>query len=228
MFKDSMRGLDKLFEKDIPEGSVILIAGIPGTLKSGFVHQVLSNHLTKTKKFGVYATLEEGKESHLRNMKALGIKKIDSLQIFDYSDIRKEWKAEEESLDMVRITNDIINFYKEKKGDEFSCFALDSLNALYSLVQSTNFRRDSYHFFNTLRESNLTSFITLELVRELGEYEPEYFLADGVIEVGIIETREDVTRYIQIKKMRAVKHSMKKHQLTVDDEGLAILGPVYE
>lgn len=228
MLKDTVKGLDKIFAKDIPEGFVILVTGIPGTLKSGFVHQVLSNHLARSKKFGVYATLEEPKESHLRNMKSLGIKKPDNLQIFDYSDIRKEWKAEEEALNMVKITEDLIKFYKEAKGEEFTYFALDSLNALYSLVKSTNLRRDSYHFFTALRDSGLTSFITLELTEELGEYAPEYFLVDGVIEVGVIETQEDVTRYVQIKKMRAVKHSMKKHQLTVEEDGLAVLGPVYE
>ncbi|MEW6069630.1 MAG: ATPase domain-containing protein [Candidatus Thermoplasmatota archaeon] len=228
MLRDTVTGLDRLFEKDIPEGFVILVTGTPGTLKSGFVHQVLSNYLAKTKKFGVYATLEEPKDSHLRNMRSLGIKKLENLEIFDYSDIRKEWKAEEETLDMVRITEDIIGFYKEKKGDEFTIFALDSLNALYSLVRSTNLRRDSYHFFTTLRDSKLTSFVTLELPKEYGEYAPEYFLTDGVIEVGVIETREDVTRYLQIKKMRAVKHSMKKHQLVVEEDGLAVLGPVYE
>ncbi|MDI6855275.1 MAG: ATPase domain-containing protein [Candidatus Thermoplasmatota archaeon] len=228
MLRDAVKGLDRLFEKDIPEGFIILITGTPGTLKSGFVHQVLSNHLARAKKFGVYATLEEPKESHLRNMRSLGIKKVEGLEIFDYSDIRKEWKAEEETLDMVKITEDIIGFYKEKKGEDFTCFALDSLNALYSLVKSTNLRSDSYHFFTALRESGLTSFITLELPKEPGEYAPEYFLVDGVIEVGVIETREDVTRYVQIKKMRAVKHSMKKHQLVVEEDGLAVLGPVYE
>lgn len=87
-------------------------------------------------------------------------------------------------------------------------------------------RKDSYHFFTLLRNSGLTSFVTLE-TDGLG-FTPESFLADGVIEMGSTETHEDVIRYIQVKKMRAVKHSMKKYQIIVESDGLSVLEPVYE
>ena len=49
---------------------------------------MLSNYLTNQKdEFGVYVTLDETKESHLRNMESLGIKKPENLQIFDYKGI---------------------------------------------------------------------------------------------------------------------------------------------
>ena len=126
MLKDTVNGLDKVLEKDIPPGFVILIKGSPGTLKSGFMHNVLSNYLSKEKKeFGVYATIEETKESHLRNMRSLGIKMPDNMEMFDYSDIRTEWKKEEKEgkLDIVKITEDIRKFYKEEKKEKFTVFA---------------------------------------------------------------------------------------------------------
>jgi len=57
--------------------------------------------------------------------------------------------------------------------------------------------------------------------------QPERYLADSIIELGIVENQERVKRYIQIKKMRAVKHKMEKHQLIVGKDGLSVLGPVY-
>lgn len=227
MLKDTVNGLDKVFEKDIPSGFVILIKGSPGTLKSGFMHNALSNYLSKEKKeFGVYATIEENKESHLRNMRSLGIKMPDNLEMFDYSDIRSEWEKEEKEgkLDIVKITEDIIKFYKEEKKEKFTVFVLDSFSALCSLTEVN--RKDSYHFFTLLRNSGLTSFVALETNAQ--GFTPESFLADGVIEVGTVETHEDVIRYIQVLKMRAVKHSMKKYQLVVEPDGLSVLEPVYE
>jgi KaiC/GvpD/RAD55 family RecA-like ATPase len=56
---------------------------------------------------------------------------------------------------------------------------------------------------------------------------PEHFLADGTIELGVIEDKGGVKRYIQISKMRAVKHAMEKHQLMIDKNGINILGPIY-
>jgi len=226
MLKDGLSGLDKVFEKDVPQGFVILVTGSAGTLKSGFIHNVMANYLTKKKnEFGVYATIEETKGSHLRNMASLGIKMPENMEMFDYSDIRSEWKKEEKEgkLDMVKITEDIIKFYKDEQKEKFTVFAFDSFNALCSLAEVK--RKDSYHFFALLRDSGLTSFVALETDGQ--SFFPEFFLADGVIEVGTRETHEDVIRYIQIKKMRAVKHSMKKYQLAVEEDGLAVLGPVY-
>ena len=232
MLRDTVKGLSEVFKSDIPHGFIILVAGDVGTLKSGFVHDVLSNYLTKRKnEFGVYATLEETKESHLRNMASLGIRKPERLQIFDYQDIRKEWRKEEPELSMVGITEEIIKFYKDEQGDKFTVFAFDSLNALQSLTKIENVRRESYHFFTLLRDSGLTSFIVQETPTFVGEHRehvPESYMADGVIEVGVVETPEAVTRYLQVRKMRAVEHSMRKHQLVVTKEGLEVLGPIYE
>ena len=232
MLRDTVKGLGEVLKTDISRGYIVLVTGTVGTLKSGFVHQVLSNYLIENEsEFGVYATLEEPKESHLRNMNSLGIRKPERLQIFDYQDIRKEWRKEEPELNMVQITDDIIKFYKEEQGEKFTVFALDSLNALQSLAKVENLRRESYHFFAMLRDSGLTSLIIQETPAFLGErreHVPGSFLADGVIDLGTLETPEAVTRYLQIRKMRAAQHSMRKHQLMVTEDGLEVLGPVYE
>jgi len=230
MLRETVKGLNAVMKTDIPRGFVVLVAGGVGTLKSAFVHSALSNYLIENEKeFGVYATLEEPKESHLRNMGSLGIRKPERLQIFDYQDIRREWRKEEPELDMARITEDIIKFYKEEQGEKFTVFALDSLNALESLAKVENFRRESYHFFSQLRDSGLTSFIIQETAADQGRgHAPESYMADGVIDLGVVETTEAVTRYLQIRKMRACEHSMRKHQLVVTKDGLEVLGPVYE
>jgi KaiC/GvpD/RAD55 family RecA-like ATPase len=231
MLRDTVNGLNEVFKTDVPRGFIILVTGGVGTLKSGFVYNVLSNYLIdREEEFGVYATLEESKESHLRNMGSLGMKKPKRLQIFDYQDIRKEWREEEPELNMVGITEDIIKFYKEEQGEKFTVFALDSLNALQALAKVENLRRESYHFFALLRDSGLTSFIIQETATSNGKREsiPESYMADGVIEVGVVETPEAVTRYLQVRKMRATEHSMRKHQLVVTKDGLEVLGPVYE
>ncbi len=230
MLRDSVKGLSDVLKTDIPRGYVVLVTGGVGSLKSSFVYSALANYLHRQKdEYGVYVTLEESRDSHLRNMASLGIKKPEHLQIFDYQDIRKEWREEEPSLNMVNITEDVIKFYKEEMGDKFTVFALDSINALQTLTKAENLRRESYHFFNLLRDSGLTSFIIEETQSEEGrKHIPESYLSDGVIELGLIETPELVSRFLQIRKMRTAKHSMKKHQVIVVEDGIEVLGPVYE
>jgi KaiC/GvpD/RAD55 family RecA-like ATPase len=230
MFKNTVKGFNKLLQKDIPPGSIIIVSGTHGTLKSGFVHNLMSNYLQSNNECGVYATFEESKESHIRNMESLGIKKPDNLHIFDYGDlgknVEKAWR--ENKFDIEKLIGSVIRFYKLKFGKKFTVFALDSMNSLYALLEPTRFRKQSCTLLNTLRESGLTSFIIVETPAESEIYGPLYFLADGVFTFGKIERQEAVIRYLQIEKLRAAEHSMKKHQLVVEKDGIAVLGSAYE
>lgn len=86
--------------------------------------------------------------------------------------------------------------------------ALDSLNALCSLSNEANFRRSLYYFFSNLKDKGLTSFLIMETPPS-GTSVLAYVtqirasLADGVIELGLIEAARDVKRYIQIRRLEA-------------------------
>ena len=227
MLKNTINGLDKILFVEIPKGSVILVTGAEGTLKSGLVFSMMANHVAANDAHGLYVTLEQNKESHLRNMNSLGIKKEDGLHIFDYRDMRLEWKNSE--LDLIKITEEIIDSYKDKY-DNLTLFALDSLNALYSISEHDNMRNKIYNLFSNLRDEGLTSFLIMESPQSgiSGHFaQSQHFLADGTIELGMIEGKGGVKRYIQILKMRATKHAMEKHQIIIKDNGINILGPIY-
>jgi len=91
MFRDSLKGIDRLLDTEIPEGSIILVTGAEGTLKSGLAFSLLASEL-KDGGHGLYATLEQTKESHLSNMLSLGVKRHEGLHIFDYQDMH--WNGE--------------------------------------------------------------------------------------------------------------------------------------
>lgn len=228
MLKDGIRGIERIFEGEVPDGSVILVTGSEGTLKSGLVFSLISSYLSRAKEHGLYVSLEQTKESHLKNMRSLGLEKSKSLHIFDYEDMRLEWG--DEALDKAQTIDEILNFYKEKHGS-VKVFALDSLNALYSISKEVELRKNMYHMLSRLR-TETASFLIMETSSASGGllnqgHGPEHFLADGVIELGIVEAAEGVKRYIQVRKMRACRHRMEKHQLVVDESGLSVLGPIY-
>jgi len=230
MLKNSINGLDKILLDEIPKESVILVTGAEGTLKSGLVFSIMSNHLAANDEHGLYVTLEQNEESLIRNMRSQGVKKEDSLHIFDYRDMRREWT--DYDLDIIKTTQEVIGYYKDRH-DNLTLFALDSLNALYSISEQDNMRNKIYNFFSNLRDEGLTSFLIMESAPSTtsGQFtqfhETERYMADGTIELGMIEGKGGVKRYIQIRKMRAAKHAMEKHQLTVSDNGINVLGPIY-
>ncbi|WP_455392684.1 RAD55 family ATPase [[Eubacterium] cellulosolvens] len=228
MFLNTIPGFENIFKKDILPPKVILVSGVPGSLKSSFVYTMLTKYVQNTGEFGLYATLEESTESYLNNMESLGVEPSVNLQISDYTDFRGE---EEESIDYLQFTEKMIGYFKETRGEKFTCFGFDSLGALYSLMgDSTNMRKRMYHFFHMLRQNNLISFIVMERSKEgeshlLGN---EGFLSDGIIVLGLTRRQGKLIRYIQIEKMRATQHNMEYHAIDVGNGGISILGPIFE
>lgn len=234
MFRDVIEGLDNVVDSEIPQGSVILVAGSPGTLKSGLTYNILSNHLKNhPDEFGMYVTLEESTESHLKNMHSLGISVPENLLISDYTDIRERFESKGSPPNIVQMINGVLEYFKNEKGEKFTVFGLDSINALYSLIDTEDLRIKMFHFFKNLREKYLTSIIIQEIpeftVRPGFSSRPfnEAFMVDGLIRTGEVESQQDVMLYMQIKKLRSTKHSRKKHLMEIGESGISILGPIF-
>jgi len=230
MFKNSITGLDKIFRTDIEPPKVVLVTGPPGSMKTSFCYSLMSTFLEKSNEQGLYITLEESGDSHLRNMRSLGMKVSDNLEISDFTDLREldEIIEVENPTDYVQFIEQMLTYYKKKNGERFTVFTLDSLGALYSLMEdSEGMRKKMFYFFKTLRDLNLMSFVVME--RSPGQPSDllgnEGFLVDGIIEMGLDRSRGKLARYIRVEKMRACEHSMERHTIEVTESGLTVLGP---
>jgi len=230
LLRDSIPGLDRIFRSDIEAPKVVLVTGPPGSMKTSFCYSLMSSFLEKSDQFGLYITLEETAQSHLNNMRGLGIDISANLEISDFTDLRDLDKVIEEDAptDYLQFIEQTVSYFKKKHSDKFTVFGLDSLGALYSLMEDNQaMRKKMFYFFKSLRDQNLISFIVMERSRGapsdlLGN---EGFLVDGIIELGLDRTRGKLARFIRVEKMRACKHSMEKHTLEVGEKGLTVLGP---
>ena len=232
MIRNTIPGLNKIFENDIYPGSIVLVTGTPGTLKSGLTFNIMSEHLKGRDESGIYFTLEESEESHTRNMRSLGLNLPKNLTIVDYTHIRRRIKEGSKKINIIGTIESAIKYFHEEIDGKYTCFALDSLGALYSLYEDDpdKMNGEIYHFFEMLRDMQMTAFIIMERSRfgidALAFGGHESFLADGIIEMGTIEAHQDINLYMQVVKMRGCAHSRKKFLIEVGERGLSILGPV--
>jgi KaiC/GvpD/RAD55 family RecA-like ATPase len=233
MFKNSLEGLDRVFKTDVERPKVILVTGPPGSMKTSYCFTLMSKYIKATSKYGLYMTLEETSNSHSRNMESLGITIDPKLKICDVTELREIDKVvgEDEAPDYVYFIEKTIAHFKKEYQDEFSIFTLDSLGALYSLMEDTsNMRKKMFYLFKVLRDHNLFSFVVME--RALGSESQllgnEGFLVDGIIMLGLDRSRGKLIRYIQVEKMRACQHSMEKHAIEVGRDGIKVLGPIFD
>ncbi len=225
-FIDTIQGLNEVFETDIPQGSVVLVTGTAGTLKSGFTFQMISGHLEGTDESGLYITLEQSRENHLQNIQSMGISISKRLHISDFSDYRILYDDfPGDPLEILK--NNILDFRNETEGS-CTCLAIDSLGALYSLLdmEAKDLRKRIYRMLETFRREGLTTFVILEDDRCSGMNSSstgaEGYLADGIIELGLHLKGNMANRYMRVRKMRAAAHSMEPWILSVSESGLKI------
>lgn len=233
VFRNSVEGLDKVFKTDIDPPKVLLVTGPPGSMKTSFCYALMSQYLKRTGEFGLYTTLEESVQSHLKNMESLGVDLSMNMQISDFTDLREidQMVGESEQTNYLEFIEKMIAHFKKVHGTRFKLFALDSLGALYSLMEDVSaMRKKMFYFFKMLRDYGLISLVVME--RELGGQSQllgnEGFLVDGIIHLGMDRSRGKLTRFLQVEKMRACEHSVEKHALEVRRGSIAVLGPIFE
>ncbi len=230
MLRHAIPGIEKIMQNEEPDGSIIIVDGPPGSLKSSFVFTAMNNYARRKKTKGLYLTLEESKERHMLNLKNMGIT-IDEnspVRVIDYEYSRKLSKLKGAVEGEMKWIIDSIREYNKEHGEGFSCLAIDSLNALYTMTGTLKNRSDIYFFFEELRRIGGTIFI----IAETFSYEKmrvdgtllgaELFLSDGLIHLDTIEVDNKVGRYIQIKKMRGVKHSLDNYSMCIE-EGVGVV-----
>lgn len=234
-------GLDERIEGGVPKGSVVLVSGISGTMKSSLCFNAIFNEAAKGKN-ALYVTLEQNPCSLLTHLKSLGFdfRKVNVLGVTDFADLNsklsslkqkggniiiadissliKSRKAADEDTNS-SLFSTIKQFVTRLKGRNCELFVLDSLSALYLLSKFENPRRDLFYFFEFLRDSGVTSFLISEMPLKrdrYGDYEIEEFLSDGVIKLDLVERQRKVTREICVIKMRSTRCSNDVFSLEFD------------
>jgi len=229
-FKTYVKYLDDLMEGGIPKKYVVLVCGSSGSFKSSFSYNIIYNCAKNEHIKSLYITLEQKKDSLIKNMVKFGldIRNVGNLvTIMDIGKLRKELGEEVlGALDKTWLKSLLQQIKNYKDMLNFDIFVLDSLDALYALTDMKNPRNELFHFFEELRDLELTSLLISEIpvgAKEYGKYGVESFLSDGIIHLSIERIGRSVARYISIVKMRETKHSSDYYPFLVNERGFTIV-----
>lgn len=215
--------LDMNLQGGVSPGSIVLITGMPGTFKTSLCFWILFQQCVRESTKGLFITVEQSEESLLRHVTSMGIDPAaaaNNLQILDLTRLRRDLGSDD-------LEPDWLDLLKERvlkvRRSGVQVLALDSLEALESLVAFEDRRRDLHRLFEFLRSLYVTSFLTAE--RYELDYEgqlikvydvPEY-LADGVFELTWRERGGgDLQRALRVVKMRDRTHSTSLYFLYWD------------
>ncbi len=229
--KTRVAGLDERLSGGIPAGFVILVSGPAGSLKSSFAYRILYYEALERKANALYVSMEQSVASLSKQVESLGLEpsKAKSLRVVDMRQLRKDLKKIGGAPDWLMALGEEFKRYKKEVGCDL--IAIDSLNALYSLTDLGDPRRQIFNFFEDLRAIGATTFLVAETLRGgvgFGPYRVEEFLSDGIVHLGVKEVEVGLTtsvrRFIGVVKLRGVKHDLDYHALLVDKGQFEIVG----
>ncbi len=223
--KTFIKGLDKEMSGGVPDGSVILIAGKPGTMKSSLAFNILYHNANIEDVSGVYVTLEQSRESLLTNMDGLGMKLgglEKEISVLDLGMIRKK---------LTQLTNqtwmEVFKMYIQnlKKNMDIKVVVIDSLPVLEVMARFQHPREELFHFFEWLRDMNVTAFLITEMQQGSDQFckYDEDFLSDGIMHLDLKREGNQVNLFLGVVKMRQTSHKRGYSPLIFDKDGFEIV-----
>jgi len=224
-------GFDEVLGGGIPKGSIVLVCGSPGTMKTSLAFSIAYNNIKNNGSKGLYISLEESTDdlkTDMENMGLAGLDKMD-LHILDVGKIRLEHKEEEMTKNWLEV---LMKYIEHRVGvNKFDIVVIDSLAALYALTKFSNPRRELFHFFGFLKGLGATVLLISEIPSgqsKLATYD-EDFLADGIIFLKQYEMGEtDVQLRIRCIKLRRRKHKHGYFALIYENDKFAVTNVISE
>lgn len=216
-----IKGLDEMIEGGFPRGSMILLAGSPGSGKTIASAQYLYHGASNLGENGAYISFVERESVFLKNMEKLGL---------DFEQLKNEGRFK--FLDMITPGNeafstDTMNFaLKEVQSMKAQRLVIDSFTAISSVFKTKAEARITLHLLEMLMlELGCTTLIVVEVPtghKDLG-LGFEEFIADGLIIFETAREKLGIRKRAIISKMRGTNHSQNYSNIVISNQGLSLV-----
>ena len=229
--------LDELLSGGLPMNSIVLVSGTPGSGKTILCFHYLMNGLNNGENC-LYLTSDERIENILKQAKGIG---FNFQQWVDQGKLKFLYLDLDKSVVHKKIDETI-------KTGNYSRVVLDSLTPVSEIPVSISSNREIIPQENTggaekypldsipstrmhirrimslLGKENCTAMVTSEVLegsRSLSRDSISEFMVDGIILMDLDMTMD--RRKLTIRKMRATKHTLKPHDITITENGIKFL-----
>ncbi|HEY3419266.1 MAG TPA: ATPase domain-containing protein [Methanomassiliicoccales archaeon] len=221
-YRTHVHGLDENIGGGIPEGSVVLICGTAGTMKSSLAYYMLYTNARDDAVPGLYISLEQSRDSLLRQMHGLGFdgKLKANLDILDLGELRMKTEGSN-WLDTFKYAIE-----ETRKRMNYDLLVIDSLGALTLISEFERPREEIFRLFEWLRSMAITTMVISEMPVGMFQYyggEDTDFLSDGILHLRMVDVGEtDVQRRLRCVKLRETDHSSSYYSFYYKDKGFFI------
>ncbi|MBU7032643.1 MAG: ATPase [Theionarchaea archaeon] len=225
-------GLDEIIGGGFPRGTNILICGGSGTGKTIFCNQFIYAGIMQHDEPGIYITTEERVTDLQEEMLFLGWdlaeqERRGKLIIIDAASPRLNIAGNEEfrSAHGFDVDSLVLEIHRASTKINAKRLVLDSIPAMeLKITELSEFRRALFRLSSLLLEIGLTSLMTTESLEPwmISRYGIEEFVTRGVIILSLLEEAADLKRFLRVRKMRGVNHSLRNIPFEITDKGIIL------
>lgn len=211
--KTGVDAFDELVMGGLPRARATVVGGTPGSGKTVFATQFLAHGITRFDENGVLVTFEEPPAEIEANMSGFG---------WELAKWRREGRlafvdaspplTEELVMGDFDLAGLLSRIERAVRSVNAKRVVLDSLTQLFDhfIGDSRILRRELFRISTALKKSGLTVLMTAERNNEYGEisrHRLEEFVADNVVILRNVLSREKRRRTIEVLKMRGSHHA---------------------
>jgi circadian clock protein KaiC len=211
--------LDTILGGGMPVGSLIVIAGSPGTGKTILAQQVCFSNGTPEHKAVYYSTIAEPPEKFISHLEVFDFfDRAALVEKVEFINLEEMLQADEGGLTM--MMDEIV---RKCVDEQPSVVVVDSAKALRDFSgDGRTLRAAVYHLAARIAHTDTTLLFVGEYSPDELESAPEFSLADGIIEL-VYESHEPADRrWLRVRKLRSSKHLSGKHPLQITAGGIKL------
>jgi circadian clock protein KaiC len=211
--------LDRILGGGLNPGSVVMIAGPPGTGKTILAQQICFANATPAHKAIYYTTLSESNSKlveHLMPFAFFDPKALDTrVEVLHLGDLLEATGG--------NVLEPLVNEVLRKTMDEEPAIVvIDSVKMLRDFASEKELRTALYRLTSRAAHSNTVFLLLGEYTGAEMESGVEFSLADGIVQLSY-ESREPVDRrWLRVIKLRGGTHLEGKHTFHLGPDGFAV------
>lgn len=233
--KSGVFGLDELIGGGIPSGRNVLLTGAAGSGKTIFGMQYIYYGIKEFSEPGIFVTMDERPFYLKEEMKTFGWdlqRLIDEgmLVLIDGSDAKIDMGTENDYYEVpIRgfdIDKLILEILRQAKRINAKRIVIDSGTMMALRMISEEEQKIAFaKIMQAMVRIDATTLIVSETNLGHNDYSRfgiEEHICDGIFALSIDSDIHAGTRNIHIRKLRATKHSEKKHKMEITQNGIRI------
>lgn len=213
--------LDRILGGGFSPGSLVVIAGPPGTGKTILAQQIAFSNATEDHPALYYTTLSEPHSKLVRHLEpfdffdrdALG-KRVDFLHV---TELLQGKGGREDGLEA--LVEEIVEQAFERQP---SFVVLDSAKAIHHFADPDRLREVVFSLANRVAHTGSVLVLVGEYTEDEFEEAPEFAVADGIVQVAVSRDGPVDRRWLRVVKLRGRDFLGGQHTFRISPEGYNI------